>query len=393
MEFVDGVSLQAKLDQEGRLGLNEILRIGLQTAEGLAAAHQQGLVHRDIKPANILLEDSIERVKLTDFGLARAVDDASLTQSGVIAGTPMYMSPEQADGEPIDHRSDLFSLGSVLYTMCTGRPPFRADGTHAVLRRVMEDTPRPIQEVNQEIPGWLCDLITRLHAKNPDDRFQSAREVADLLEQHLAYLQQPGQIAVPRPLGNLNSAGSMQKRRRIGPVAYCLILLVLGCGLLLAYKTGWLSPSPEPSDYPQPDPKPHLAKDESDKGKAQKIAQNNPVSKEVLEDLRRLVKFQQMNLEQVQKAFKAERITSRELCVAEDLLIEARIKLAIAEQEPVAGLLKDLVRNCEEELRVTEARVEAGAETETDLLSVKARLSEARTRLATAQAEAPDTKP
>jgi serine/threonine protein kinase len=110
MEFVDGVSLQGKLDKEGPPGLKEIVRIGLQTAEGLGAAHRQGLVHREIKPANILLENGVERVKLTDFGLARAVDDASLTHAGVIAGTPLYMSPEQAAGEPIDHRSDLILI-------------------------------------------------------------------------------------------------------------------------------------------------------------------------------------------------------------------------------------------------------------------------------------------
>src|SRR6202040_1347965 len=104
-------------DEGVPLGLKEILRIGLQTAEGLAAAHRQGLVHRDVKPANILLENGVERVKLTDFGLARAADDASLTQSGVISGTPLYMSPEQADGDPLDPRADLFSLGSVLYAM------------------------------------------------------------------------------------------------------------------------------------------------------------------------------------------------------------------------------------------------------------------------------------
>jgi serine/threonine protein kinase len=155
------------------------------------AAHKQGLVHRDIKPANILLENGVERVKITDFGLARAVDDASLTQSGVVAGTPQYMSPEQAQGEAVDHRSDLFSLGSVLYAMCTGMPPFRATGTMAVLKRVREDTPRPIREINPDIPEWLCDIIAKLHAKKPADRFQSATEVAELLSQHLAHLQQP----------------------------------------------------------------------------------------------------------------------------------------------------------------------------------------------------------
>ena len=200
MELIEGVALQDKLDKHGPLGVKEILRIGTQTAEGLAAAHKQGLVHRDIKPANILLENGVERVRITDFGLARAVDDASVTQSGTVAGTPMYMSPEQAAGETIDHRSDLFSLGSVLYAMCTGHPPFRATGTHAVLMRVIEDTPRPIREVNADIPDWLATIVAKLHAKKREDRFATAREVADLLGQHLAHLQQPHAAPQPAPV-------------------------------------------------------------------------------------------------------------------------------------------------------------------------------------------------
>src|SRR5262249_55116065 len=189
--------LQERIDRAGPLELKEILRIGHQTACGLAAAHAQGIVHRDIKPANILLENGIERVKLTDFGLARTVDDASVTQSGVIAGTPLFMSPEQAAGEPVDPRSDLFSLGSVLYMMCTGHAPFRASGTMAVMKRVIEDTTRPVREVNPEIPDWLEAIIAKLHAKKPEERFQSAKEVAELLEQHLAHLQQPSKIPMP----------------------------------------------------------------------------------------------------------------------------------------------------------------------------------------------------
>src|SRR5262249_21378146 len=125
MAFITGQSLQQRIDQSGPLELKEILRIGMQTACGLAAAHSQGLVHRDIKPANIMLENGIERVRITDFGLARAVDDASISQSGAVAGTPQYMAPEQAAGTLVDQRADLFSLGSTLYAMCTGRPPFR----------------------------------------------------------------------------------------------------------------------------------------------------------------------------------------------------------------------------------------------------------------------------
>ena len=120
MPYMAGESLQKRLDERGPMQINQILRIGMQIASGLEAAHAQGLVHRDIKPANILLDKGVERVTITDFGLARAADDASLTRSGVIAGTPLYMSPEQARGEPLDCRSDLFSLGSVLYTMCVG---------------------------------------------------------------------------------------------------------------------------------------------------------------------------------------------------------------------------------------------------------------------------------
>src|SRR5262249_44688558 len=112
MEFISGITLEDRIRAEGPLDPKEVVRIGLQSARGLAAAHAQGLVHRDVKPGNILLEDGVQRVKLTDFGLARAADDASISRSGVIAGTPMYMSPEQAKGDHIDHRSDLFSLGS-----------------------------------------------------------------------------------------------------------------------------------------------------------------------------------------------------------------------------------------------------------------------------------------
>src|SRR5262249_7910209 len=142
----------------------------------------------------ILLENGVERVKLTDFGLARALDDASMTQSGVVTGTPQYMAPEQARGEPVDHRADLFSLGSVLYAMCTGRSPFRAQTTMAVLRRVAEDEPRPIREVNPEIPGWLAAIVARLHAKEPAERFATAAEVAELLGGCLAHVQQPATV-------------------------------------------------------------------------------------------------------------------------------------------------------------------------------------------------------
>jgi serine/threonine-protein kinase len=238
MPYVAGESLQQRLDRDGPLGLADILRIGLQTAEALAAAHAQGLVHRDVKPGNILLEKGVNRVLLADFGLARAVDDASLTRTGVIAGTPQFMSPEQAAGDAIDHRSDLFSLGSVLYSMAAGRPPFRSETTFGVLRRIREVQPRSIGQVNPDIPAWLQRLIARLHAKEPGERFQSAADVAHLLEQCLAHVQQPTVSPLPPALLE-PKATPISKFRRSYFKGVIAIFFTLGCGLLgmLAWET------------------------------------------------------------------------------------------------------------------------------------------------------------
>jgi serine/threonine protein kinase len=193
MEFVPGETLQDRLDRTGPLDVLEVLRVGRQVAAGLAAAHERGLIHRDIKPSNILIDAGPQhQVKITDFGLARAADDASLTRSGVVAGTPMYMAPEQAKGETLDQRADLFSLGSVLYTMLTGRPPFRAANTPAVLKRVSDDTPRLIREVIPEVPEWLCRIVEKLHAKDPSERFQSAKKVTEVLADCEAQLKATG---------------------------------------------------------------------------------------------------------------------------------------------------------------------------------------------------------
>src|SRR5262249_9148076 len=116
-------------------------------------------------------------------------DDVRITQTGAVYGTPQYMSPEQAQGERVDQRSDLFSLGSVMYAMSTGRPPFRGDTGLAVLKRVCEDTPRPIRELNPDIPEALAAIVNKLLTKNPDARFQTAGEVAELLSRYLAHLQ------------------------------------------------------------------------------------------------------------------------------------------------------------------------------------------------------------
>jgi serine/threonine protein kinase/Leucine-rich repeat (LRR) protein len=221
MEFIDGQTLKEKLDGAGPLEASEVLNIARQIANGLAAAQAMGLIHRDIKPANILLERGAEqRVKISDFGLARAADDASMTRTGVISGTPMYMAPEQATGQSLDHRADLFSLGSVLYQMCCGRPPFRAPTTVAVLRRVVEDTPRRLQEILPEIPDWLVAIVTKLLAKNPDDRFQTAKEVADLLARCQSELQLNGKVtcvAATESLRDLESEARSESSKGVKP--------------------------------------------------------------------------------------------------------------------------------------------------------------------------------
>jgi eukaryotic-like serine/threonine-protein kinase len=232
MEYIDGCNLEALQRRGGPLEVKEVLRIGIQVASGLAAAHRHGLIHRDVKPANILLENGVQRVKLTDFGLARAADDASLTQSGLIAGTPLYMAPEQAAGEPLDARADLFSLGSVLYELCTGRPAFRAPTTVAVIRRVCDAAPRPIREVNPDVPEALCRIIDRLHAKKPAARPASAQEVADLLAGLLADLSVVPISNVPDP-----KARSKRASQRRWPWAAAALVLLCG-GLGLSEATG-----------------------------------------------------------------------------------------------------------------------------------------------------------
>ncbi|MFK7735975.1 MAG: protein kinase [Pirellulaceae bacterium] len=191
MQYVPGGSLQQRIDREGPLEPKEAVVVALQIARGLAAAHSRGVVHRDVKPANVLLDTGVERAMVTDFGLARVVDEATMTHSSAISGTPQYMSPEQAQGLSVDQRSDLFSLGSLMYAACTGHAPFRAETVFGVIKRVCDSQPRPIRELNPSIVPWLEALVAKLHSKNREDRFETAEEVAEILSQELAYLQSP----------------------------------------------------------------------------------------------------------------------------------------------------------------------------------------------------------
>jgi eukaryotic-like serine/threonine-protein kinase len=218
MEYVQGVTLAERIEKSAPLPLQEIVLVGIQVADALARAHAQGIVHRDVKPGNILLQSQPARAKIGDFGLAHLIDEGPLTRSGMVAGTPQYMSPEQALGAAVDHRCDLFSLGCVLYAMGTGESPFPAKSIIDAVRRVCDQAPRPLQQSNPSLPAWLCQLIERLLAKDPGDRFQSAEEVARALErQHVEATGYSGAAA-----GLSNAATGPTELVRSDPLAYDL---------------------------------------------------------------------------------------------------------------------------------------------------------------------------
>ena len=241
MPLVAGESLAERLAAQGTLELKEVLRVGMQAAAGLAAAHDQGLVHRDVKPANILLEKGVDRAVLTDFGLARAADDASMTRRGVIAGTPQYMSPEQARGEALDGRSDLFSLGCVLYEMATGISPFKADSAMAAMRRLMDESPAALASLNPELPPWFVAIVDRLLEKAPARRFGSAREVSELLGGCLAHIQQPASVPLPSQLQASPAADNAKSKSFSLEV---VLTLLASLATLLLGAVGWLSMRP-----------------------------------------------------------------------------------------------------------------------------------------------------
>jgi serine/threonine protein kinase/WD40 repeat protein len=182
MQYLQGETLDDRLKRDDKLPLAEVLRIGREVAAGLNAAHKRGLIHRDIKPGNLWLEAEGGRVKIVDFGLARAAgDDAHLTQTGAIVGTPAYMAPEQARGEAVDHRCDLFSLGGVLYRLCTGQLPFTGTNAMSMLLALATEHPLPPRQLNPDVPPALNTLILRLLAKNLPDRPASAQAVVEAL--------------------------------------------------------------------------------------------------------------------------------------------------------------------------------------------------------------------
>jgi hypothetical protein len=256
MQWLKGMSLNDRLHRAegehplGALPVPLVLRLGRQIARGLAAAHDRGLIHRDIKPANLWIEPRDGgRIKILDFGLARALaDNVHLTQSGTIIGTPAYMAPEQARGEAVDHRCDLFSLGTVLYRMTTGRLPFRGNSTMAVLTSLAMDTPVAARSVNADVPAELSELIMELLAKDPAARPPTARAVGDRLLALERQIAQPSTAVAQTPVGTHVAPASDGDRKGTKPNRSVAlpparkrppVLTVAAVGLLVLAPLAW----------------------------------------------------------------------------------------------------------------------------------------------------------
>jgi len=226
MAYVEGQSLRKKLES-GPLELDEALRIATQVAEGLQIAHKKGIVHRDIKSANIMVDDR-NQAKIMDFGLARMTGGTLLTQEGTAMGTIAYMSPEQAQGEEVDHRSDIWSFGVVLYEMFGGQLPFMGEHDQAVVYSILNKKPKPITELRSEIPVSIGQVVEKALEKNPDERYQQIDEMLDDLKSISAGI-------VPEEIKARLRKEKLRKRKRAilyaGTVGLVIVIAVLALTL------------------------------------------------------------------------------------------------------------------------------------------------------------------
>lgn len=181
-QYIDGQTLQEVLDSDGALPIERCIDLARQLAQGLAAAHAAGIVHRDLKPGNVLIEKQTGKARLADFGMAKHIAELHLSSPDVVSGTPAYMSPEQTRGEPTDGRSDLFSLGAILYTAIAGQTPFGGDDPFVVMDQVRSVTHTPLVRIRPESPAWLNAIIDSLLAKQIDDRLTSAADLLKILD-------------------------------------------------------------------------------------------------------------------------------------------------------------------------------------------------------------------
>src|SRR5262249_4062594 len=181
MELIEGTTLHELLSEKRILGADEVVHLAQEICKGLDYAHSHGIVHRDVKPANIMLT-ARGAVKIMDFGIAKA--GGSMTSTGQVLGTPNYMSPEQVKGRPLDGRSDLFSLGVILYEMLTGEKPFSGQNVTTIIYKIVNESPTPPRELDVTIHPGLSNAVTKALAKSPDERHQSGAELAQDLSDY-----------------------------------------------------------------------------------------------------------------------------------------------------------------------------------------------------------------
>jgi serine/threonine protein kinase len=235
MEFLEGAPMN-KVVEERKLGPEEVVRLGIQVAETLEYAHKKGIVHRDVKPSNIIVQTD-GQIKITDFGIAHIEDPSASvqTQAGEILGTPAYMSPEQVVSRPVDGRSDLFSLGIILYELSTGRRPFGGDSLASVFNAITQETPSPPSKVNPALSASLSQIIMKCLRKIPDERFESGMTLAEALKG----------ILREKELGAGKAPTSEKKPRRAFYLALIVVALIAVGGL--SYHL--LTPKPKPPPF------------------------------------------------------------------------------------------------------------------------------------------------
>jgi eukaryotic-like serine/threonine-protein kinase len=202
MEYIEGEELRTLLAPGKPLPVGQALSIAAQVAEGLAYAHERGVVHRDVKPANIMVPAS-GAVKITDFGIARMRSSSVQTQTGMMMGSPKYMSPEQVIGKRADHRSDIFSLGVILYEMLSGAAPFTGESVNAVMYQIVNFVPPAPSAINPACPAALDGVVARMLSKSLDERFQSAAEIARALRECEQQARGDASATSTLPLGSL----------------------------------------------------------------------------------------------------------------------------------------------------------------------------------------------